>query len=229
MDRIVLVTGADRGLGFSLTKEFLKAGDIVFAGQYMPRWKELEALKEKEPERLTIIPLDVSQEESVDNAVRLVREKTSRIDILVNVAGIAGRDSEENVRRIIRTNALGSMCVPARFLPLMQEGMKRIGYFSSEAGSITLAFRESHAYCMSKAALNMAIRLCFNRLRPEGFTFRIYHPGWVNSYMGGDTIGTSGLYSADESAKEAYDYITGETDSEDVPMIRDVAGMSWTF
>ena len=66
MNRIVFITGADRGLGFSLTKEFLQAGDRVFAGQFMPRWKELEALKEQEPERLTIVPLDVMKEESID-------------------------------------------------------------------------------------------------------------------------------------------------------------------
>ena len=230
MNRIVFITDADRGLGFSLTKEFLQAGDRVFAGQFMPRWKELEALKEQEPERLTIVPLDVMKEESIDEAVRLVKEETPYIDLLVNVAGIAGRDSEEAIRRIIRTNALGAMCVTERFLPLMETGMKRIGYFSSEAGSITLAFREGmFGYCMSKAALNMGIRLAFNKLRPEGFTFRVYRPGWVNSYMGGDTISTGGIYSADESAHEAFLYLTGETDSEDVLMIRGVAGMSWSF
>ncbi len=73
--------------------------------------------------------------------------------------------------------------------------MKRLCFVSSEAGSITVAHRkDGYAYCMSKASLNMAVKLMFNELRPQGYTFRLYHPGWVNSYMGGDQKGTSGKY-----------------------------------
>ena len=44
---------------------------------------------------------------------------------------------------------------------------------------------ETPPYCVSKAMLNMTVRLMFNELRPEGYTFRVYHPGWVRSYMSG--------------------------------------------
>ena len=61
----VLISGADRGLGFALTKKMLALGYTVFAGQYLPDWEELTQLQSKYPALLHIIPLDVSQDESV--------------------------------------------------------------------------------------------------------------------------------------------------------------------
>ena len=60
----------------------------------------------------------------------------------------------------------------------MQTGMKRLCFVSSEAGVVSVAHRtEVSSYCMSKTALNMALRLMFNQLQPMGYTFRLYHPG----------------------------------------------------
>lgn len=47
MNQIIFITGADRGLGFALVKDFLDRGDFVFAGQFLTEWKELYDLKEK--------------------------------------------------------------------------------------------------------------------------------------------------------------------------------------
>ncbi len=60
MERTVLVTGADRGLGLGLCAGLLKEGWQVFAGQYLPEWHELTALKNEYPKRLHLIPLDVN-------------------------------------------------------------------------------------------------------------------------------------------------------------------------
>lgn len=62
------------------------------------------------------------------------------------------------------------------------EGMKRLCFVSSEAGAVSVAHREDlSSYCMSKTALNMAQRLMFNQLQPMGYSFRLFHPGWVRS------------------------------------------------
>ena len=65
MNQMIFITGADRGLGLALTKDFLDRGDIVFAGQFMEDWNELAELKLLHQEHLFLIPLDVSDPESV--------------------------------------------------------------------------------------------------------------------------------------------------------------------
>ncbi len=69
MSQVVLITGADRGLGFALTKDFLARGDVVFAGQFMEEWGELEELQGNYPDRLHRIPLD-SRESIPGNGCR---------------------------------------------------------------------------------------------------------------------------------------------------------------
>ena len=92
------------------------------------------------------------------------------------------------MQRLINVNSLGPLRVANAFLPLLSQGeMKRLCFVSSEAGSIERAQRTAwYGYCMSKAALNMGVKLVFNRLRPQGYTVRLYHPGWMRTYMGGD-------------------------------------------
>lgn len=231
MGNNVLITGADRGVGLELTRCFLKNGDRVFAGQFMERWKELEGLKKEYADRLELIPLDVSDESSIKKAAELVAEKTGQIDFLVQVAGITSFVPEhDKMMRILRTNAIGPVSVTEHFLPLMKEGKKRLCYVSSEAGSVSVAHRDQDAgYCISKTALNMAIRLIFNTLQEDGFTFRIYHPGWVKSYMLGDTKSTEGIYEPEESASAAFRDFTTDRPFEDVLMMTDVKGEIWPF
>ena len=227
----VFITGADRGIGFALCEEYLEHGWKVFAGRYLTYWGELDKLQEKWKEQLVCIPIDVSEESSIKAAAEMTAEQTDHLDMLVNVAGIASfEDTPENIRRLLKVNSVGSVCVTEAFLPLMQSGMKRLCYFSSEAGSISLAHRkDSYGYGMSKTALNMAVKLMFNRLRSEGYTFRLYHPGWVKSYMAGDTMSTVGTYMPEDAARTAYLSFTQNRRSEDVLVLTDIENETWSF
>lgn len=226
----VLITGADRGVGFALCQCFLKGGWKVFAGQFMPRWKELEELKKEYSEKLSLIPLDVSQKESIVAAVEMVKKEISCLDMLVNCAGIAIGSEPEQIKSMYRVNVFGPMCMVEQFLPLMQNGLKRLCFVSSEAGSVSVAHRaEVNAYGMSKTSLNMVVRMMFNDLRGEGYTFRLYHPGWVRSYMQGDVKSTMGKYEPEETAEVAYQSFTENRKCEDVLMMTDVRNEMWPF
>lgn len=226
----VFVTGADRGIGLEICRCFLKDGWQVFAGQFMPRWKELEKLKEECPDRLFLIPLDVSKPESVQEAAALVKQETAYLDMLVNCAGVITGDEPEQIRNMYRVNTLGAMCMVEKFLPLMQEGLKRLCFVSSEAGSISVAHRTNvYGYGMSKTSLNMMVRLMFNQLRGEGYTFRLYHPGWVNSYMLGEEKSTEGKYEPAETAETAFCTFTTDRDWEDVLVMTDILNEMWPF
>lgn len=216
MERNAFVTGADRGLGLALTERLLEKGWRVFAGQYMPDWPALDALAARYPERLHIVPLDVTADASVRAAAAAVEAVTDRVDLLINNAGVTSPTLQRTIReapdydemvRMYDVNAVGALRVVQAFLPLTDRSdMKRLCFVSSEAGSINRCERKGwYGYCMSKAALNMGVSILFNLLRPEGYSFRVYHPGWMRTYMSGKKS-TQAELEPEEAAVPALAY-----------------------
>jgi NAD(P)-dependent dehydrogenase (short-subunit alcohol dehydrogenase family) len=239
MERTVLVTGADRGLGFALCAELLKQGWRVFAGQYLPDWHELADLKNEYPKTLHIIPLDVSSMESVQAAAKIVNTYTEHLDVLISNAGVTSETIYPTIRepqdygamlRMYDVNALGALRVMEAFLPLLEQGKtKRLCFISSEAGSISAAERTSwFGYCMSKAALNMGVKILFNDLHPSGYTFRVYHPGWVRSYMHGEK-NLEATFEPAEAATYALPILLNDQEDEDKLVMVDFAGKEWPW
>ena len=248
MEPIAVVTGADRGLGLALTAGLLARGWRVFAGQYLPEWPALEELAASYQRLLRIVPLDVGDTASVQAAADAVGANVDGVDLLINNAGVNSRTSTREIRepqdylemqRLYNVNALGPVRVVEAFLPLLERGqMRRLCFVSSEAGSINRAQRTAwFGYCSSKAALNMGVRLLFNRLRPQGYTFRLYHPGWVRSYMGG-TKSTVADLEPEVAAIPALAYflrdrghdphVATRSDEERL-VLRDYQGVEWPW
>lgn len=237
--KTALVTGADRGLGHGLTENLLENGWRVFAGRYMSEWRELDELAERFPDTLTIVALDVASAESVGAARDAVAAEAQSLDMLINNAGVATRTNPLTIRenpdydemhRLYDVNTLGPLRTVEAFLPLLDRGsLKRLCFVSSEAGSVAASQRNSwFAYCMSKAALNMAIKNLFNDLRPQGYTFRVYHPGWVRSYMGGLKNDNADLEPR-EAAGYAIPFFTSSRDDEDRLVLIDYRGREWPW
>ncbi len=247
MNNIALITGADRGLGLAMTESLAKKGWLIFAGQYIPEWTELTELTAKYPGIINIIPMDVASDESVRHSAKLVSELTDRIDLLINNAGISSpsmfRDIHEpqdynEMSRMYDVNALGPIRAVEAFLPMLELGsLKRLCFVSSEAGSINCCERKSwYGYCMSKAALNMGVKILFNKLKPKGYTFRLYHPGWMRTYIGGTKNEAADL-EPEEAAVAALVYFLRERSGDvsnrryddDRLILRDWRGceMSW--
>lgn len=225
----VFITGADRGIGLALCKCFLKNGWFVFAGRFMKDWTELETLQKEYDRTLSLISLDIGNQESVDQAAIAVGEQTSCLDMLINCAGIFQNGSAETMIRCLNINTLGPLRMVEAFLPLMEQGEKRLCFFSSEASSITLAHRkEDVSYCVSKTCLNMAVRLMFEKLQPQGYRFRLYHPGWVRTYMSGQKS-TEGNFEPEETAAVAYEQFISQRNWENVLIMSDISYEIWPF
>lgn len=195
MNKMVLVTGASRGLGLCLTKKYLEDGETVFAGVRDTSTPVLKALKEEYPESLIPIVLDVTDTKSVNAAVNIVMEYTEKLDIVINNAAIHSNSSFEIMEQadiddclpVYNVNSLGPIRIVKAFIQLIrQSDSAKIINISSESGSITDCEREKEFdYCMSKAALNMGTKLLSNYLRKDKVTVLAVHPGWMRTDMGG--------------------------------------------
>lgn len=239
MESTAFVTGADRGLGLALCAALLERGWRVFAGQYLPDWPELSRLAAASPQQLHLIPLDIASFESAQAAAQSISAAAGRLDLLINNAGITSPTNSRSIRegldygeiqRVYDTNALGALRVVEACLPLLDQGaMKRLCFVSSEAGSIGRMTRTAwYGYTMSKAALNMAVKILFNQLHPEGYTFRLYHPGWMKTYMGGSK-NTQAHLEPEEAAAFALPFFLDPLADEDRLALIDYQGNEWPW
>jgi NAD(P)-dependent dehydrogenase (short-subunit alcohol dehydrogenase family) len=239
MSQTAFVTGADRGLGSALVAGLLAQGWSVFAGQHRPDWPELGALASRFPATLHLVPLDVTAIESARAAAAAVSAVVDHVDVLINNAGVTTPTSARSIRepqdyaemhRVYDVNALGPLRVVEAFLPLTDRStLKRLCFVSSEAGSIARSTRtQDYGYCMSKAALNMATKILYNHLHPAGYTFRVYHPGWMRSYMSGSKA-TAGDLEPEEAAVPALAYFLPPRADEDRLVLRDWLGREWPW
>jgi NAD(P)-dependent dehydrogenase (short-subunit alcohol dehydrogenase family) len=172
----------------------------------------------------------VGEDGSVQAAAKQVASLTDRVDYLINCAGIFPKtQNAEDFNAAFQVNTLGPLRVVEAFLPLMQQGRKRLCTFSSETGVIALMQRvKDFPYALSKAALNMEMHMLFKTLRPRGYTFRLFHPGWVKSYMSGQKS-TVGDFEPEEAAPVAYRFFISEDEIEDVLILKDIQGQYWPF
>ncbi len=191
MSLSVLITGADKGLGHALVRQFLHGGFRVFAGQYLAD-SPIGQLSCPNSDELTVVPLDVTSIRSVREAADAVSQCTTGLDVLINSAGILSKLDGvleevdfDTLSRTMDVNAYGPLRVTQQFLPLLEKGQKKlIMNISSEAGSIADNDRAFwYGYCMSKAALNMQSRLLQNHLVPRGFRVLAVHPGPMRTDM----------------------------------------------
>src|ERR1017187_9536012 len=89
MSDVILVTGANRGIGLAVAKVFLSEGDKVFAACRNPKTAtELQELKKKHPQNLELVEFDANSDKSVESAAKEVAKTTNHLDVLINMAGI---------------------------------------------------------------------------------------------------------------------------------------------
>ena len=237
----VIITGADRGLGFSLCREFLARGWTVFAGKFLQDYELLEQEREKNP-ALHIVPLDVGDAASIAKARDSVAEQTNSLDMLISNAALmeqvqCGIDAPpmdlEAPWNSFRVNALGPARMVERFLPLLDNGkMKRLCFVSSEVSCITLMKHRagsSYPYPMSKTSLNMAVRLMHNLLYPQGYTFRLYHPGWMKRMAPDGTLSETAAYDPAVHAAHSAKYFETPLGDEQRLVMYDYLDQEWPF
>lgn len=199
----VLVTGASRGIGLEFTRQYADDGWSVIACCRSPDdAPELSAIA-REHATVDLEGLDVTDHAAIDNLARKLG--STAVDVLINNAGIMGAlPFRDNLPRqhfgsldyrlwdeVFRTNTLGTVKVTEAFADAVAASkQKKIISLSSTTGSIAESRREALAYTTSKTALNKAMTIIAERLRPRGVIVAIFCPGYVKTRMnvGGATV-----------------------------------------
>ena len=177
---IVLITGANRGIGLELARQYADRGDDVIA---VCR-KASKALKELGVE--VVEGVDVTSEESITDLAASLRGR--QVDRLVNNAGVLERDSLDaldfgGIARQFDVNAMGPLRVTAGLRHKLAAGAK-VFVITSRMGSIDdNSSGGYYGYRMSKAAANMAVKSLSIDLKEQGIGVFLLHPGMVSTDM----------------------------------------------
>lgn len=203
----ILITGANRGIGLTLTQQSLANGNRVIATCRQPRHADaLKNLNDQFPEQLTILPLDVTNAASIQAAGNAAQRIVNHLDVLINNAGVLNNretlaDFDPAVmQQTFDVNATGALRVAVQFLPLLRQAKQsKLVNISSQLGSLQKMRRGwgRYSYNSSKAALNMITRMLAFDLEAEGIPVICIHPGWVQTDMGGSAAALTPEESAD--------------------------------
>ncbi len=196
--RIALVTGANKGIGFEVVRDLARKGFHVFLGARNEKAGETAAEKlrtevaKEDYGEITVLKIDVSKPDSIGRAAEEFSRKSDRLDTLVNNAGILLDDDKdvltttpETFETTLRTNTLGALLVSQTFVPFLKKSAApRIVNVSSGGGQLADgADGWAPAYCISKTALN-GVTVQLAAALPK-FAVNSVCPGWVRTDMGG--------------------------------------------
>ena len=216
--KIALVTGATRGIGFETVRQLAQQGvHVILAGR--DQAKAVAAALELQSHGLGVeaIALDVTDAKSIAGAAQQVEAKHGHLDILVNNAGVLADDaqkkpSEQSLdtwRKTFDTNVFGLIAVTQGFLPLLRKSdAGRIVNVSSILGSIALHNDPKSpiydykvpAYNVSKSAVNAwTVQLAYE-LRDTAIKVNTIHPGSVKTDMN-----AAGSIEVEEGAKSSVE------------------------
>jgi len=198
MNKIVLITGANRGIGLELSRHYTSQGDQVIA-VCRDTSDEIENMAD-----LVISGIDLSHDEAMDTVLQVLKMAHSddfKIDILINNAGLFQNETLDSmnydqIRQQFEVNTLAPLKVTHALLSHLKSGSK-IANITSRMGSIEDNTSGAYyGYRATKAALNALGKSLAMDLKPRGIAVAQLHPGFVQTRM----VGFNGDLSPEQAA-----------------------------
>lgn len=181
----ILITGANRGIGLELAKQYAAAGDTVI--------RTMRGHDKASGSVGEILPLDVTSDVSAEGLADMLKGRP--IDLLINNAGVIGPDPAHQTGTdmdfpgfldALNANVLGPLRVTQALLPSLRAANgAKVAVISSQMGQLSSKQSGFVAYRASKAAVNKVFQCLAADLAGEGIAVAMLHPGWVRTDMGG--------------------------------------------
>ena len=205
--KTVLITGANKSIGFETAKQLLEHGYFVYLGS-RDLEKGNEAAKKLNSDKVEVVKIDISNKDSILEARKTLGSKIDSLDVLINNAGISGKFPQsavnadtDNIREVFDTNFFGTINVTNAFIDLLKASDEpRIVNVTSGLGSLTLHSDpnwihykvKSAAYGPSKTALNAYTVVLAYELKDTAFKVNVVDPGYTdtdfNNHKGPGTV-----------------------------------------
>lgn len=193
MQKIILVTGGNRGIGKEICKQLGEQGHHVILGS-RERSKGQTAAKELGG-KVQAIKLDVTDKKDIEAAAAQIEAEFGKLDVLINNAGIFGDSSlltlpQSELERTMETNVYAPLEMVQVFTPLLEKSSDpRVVNLSSAMGKTSEMTADNASYRLSKWSLNGLTMQMANSL--PNFKVNAMHPGWVKTDMGGEQAALS--------------------------------------
>ncbi len=203
MNKIALITGANKGIGLETARQLSQQGITVLIGaRDATKGEEAVAKLKKENLDARVIEIDVADDARIRKAAKQIEREFGHLDILINNAGIMLDSYDTKIaempiemwRDTFATNFFGLVATTQAFLPLLRKSEAgRIVNLSSILGSITYHATPGSpvydaivpAYNVSKSAVNSYTVHLAHELKGTKIKVNAAHPGWVKTEMGG--------------------------------------------
>jgi NAD(P)-dependent dehydrogenase (short-subunit alcohol dehydrogenase family) len=204
--QIVLITGANRGIGLETAKQLAGRGfHVVIAARNEESGRKAADAIIGQGGKAIFLSLDVSSSESIRTAVSRFADIADHLDVLINNAGIYPDQGQtiptitrDLMGRTFQTNTFGALEVIQAFLPYLRKApAARVVNVSSGYGQLDGLSPDVPSYCLSKLALNGLTIMLAEALKGDRIAVNSMCPGWVGTEMGG--------LNADRSVEEGAD------------------------
>ncbi len=221
MEQTAFITGATRGIGLEIARQLGQKGyHVILSGRVQGQLEQASRGLLKEGIEAGWQLMDVSDPSSIQSASASLKASGTRLDVLVNNAGIMLKkdrqlvsDQEVLLTKTLDTNSYGPLRVTKAFLPLLKKNA-RVIMMSSSGGIMNGPVPGwSPAYCVSKTLLNALTRQLAHDLQPREIVVNAVCPGWVRTRMGGQGAPLTVSQGADTPvwlATEAPSELTGK-------------------
>jgi len=192
--KTILITGANRGIGLELAKQYAVDGWRVFACCRHPEKAEaLNKLSNQYPAQIKVYSLDVAEHKQIEQLAQSLSNEA--FDLLINNAGIYpssdasgfGRTNYSDWMTAFSINTMAPLKMAEAFVNNVARGQQKlIVTITSQMGSIEdNSSGGNYLYRTSKAAANMVVKSLALDLQGQGITAVALNPGWVKTDMGG--------------------------------------------
>lgn len=223
--KTVLITGANKGIGFETAKQLTQQGYFVYLGSRNKQrgHDAVDKLKNLGISNVACIEIDVTKPDTIKQAKQELENTIDALDILINNAGIAGPQiqniseiSISDLRIVMETNFFGAVQTIQEFIPLLKKSelpvivnvSSGLGSLNRQSDSNNPNYQLYNCYSLSKTALNAITVLLANEFSGTTFKINSVSPGYtatdLNQFKGTGTI--------EQGAKTIVEYATLDKD-----------------